>query len=113
MRDLIAGPRGGHFQLGPAGDALVSGRRYRKASTVLETTWQVGSARLFLTEGMVAEVAGRLFPTFCLVRRIEAHGQPIKVTLCFDPRFGVERRIPSIRRGNSGLIVTDSGIALR
>src|SRR4051794_16743240 len=73
---LLAGSDGGSFRLGPVGDATLVGRRYRPQSTVLETTWRVGPARLVLTEGMVADVAGDLFPTFCLVRRLEAHGAP-------------------------------------
>jgi hypothetical protein len=78
---LIAGEQGGFLVLGPAGHAEVVQRRYRSRSTVLETTWRVGGARLVLTEGMVAEVEGSLFPTFCLVRRLEAHGGVVDCSL--------------------------------
>jgi GH15 family glucan-1,4-alpha-glucosidase len=47
---LIAGPGGGQFRLGPIDQAEVIDRRYRPGSTVLETTWRVGSAEMLLTE---------------------------------------------------------------
>jgi GH15 family glucan-1,4-alpha-glucosidase len=110
---LVAGDeRGGSFTLGPAGDAEVVRRRYRSGSTVLETTWRVGSALLVLTEGMVAEVEGSLFPTMCLVRRLEAHGEPVPCTLSFDPRFGAERRAPRSRASRAALVCVDHGTAL-
>ncbi len=109
---LVAGEDGGRFRLGPADGAEVVQRRYRAGSAVLETTWQVGPARLILTEGMVAEVSGRLFPTFCLVRRLEARGAPVRSALCFDPRFRVERRTPRTRFGPMGLVCTNGAIAL-
>ena len=110
---LVAGDaRGGSFTLGPAGDAEVVRRRYRSGSTVLETTWRVGSALLVLTEGMVAEVEGSLFPTLCLVRRLEAHGEPVRCTLSFDPRFGAERRAPRSRASRAALVCVDHGTAL-
>src|ERR687897_117602 len=74
---LVAGRNGGLFTLGPASDANVVRRRYLNSSTVLETTWQVGDAHVVLTEGMVADVQDVLFPTFCLVRRLEARGAEV------------------------------------
>jgi GH15 family glucan-1,4-alpha-glucosidase len=110
---LVAGDdRGGLYALGPAGDAEVVRRRYRNGSTVLETTWGAGSAQLVLTEGMVSEVEGSLFPTFCLVRRLEARGETVHCTLAFDPRFGIERRPPRARASRAGLVCVDHGIAL-
>src|SRR5688500_13789806 len=88
---LLAGEDGGRFVVGPAQSAPVVARRYRPGSTVLETTWQVGDARLVLTEGMVAEPVGR-FPTLCLVRRLEAHGGPVAARVVFEPRLGIARR---------------------
>jgi GH15 family glucan-1,4-alpha-glucosidase len=109
---LIAGEQGGLFALGPAGDAEVVERGYRSGSTLLETTWRVGSARLVLTEGMVAEVAGALFPTFCLVRRLEAQGGVVQCSLCLDPRFGNERRKPRVRSTPAALVCVDQGTAM-
>jgi GH15 family glucan-1,4-alpha-glucosidase len=109
---LVAGEGGGLFALGPSGDAAVVHRRYRSGSTLLETTWRVGAAQLALTEGMVAEVEGSLFPTFCLVRRLEAIGGLVDCAVCFDPRFGVERRGPRTRRTRAGLVCVDHGTAL-
>jgi len=109
---LIAGGQGGDFALGPAGQAEVVQRRYRAQSTLLETTWRVQGARLVLTEGMVAEVEGSLFPTFCLVRRLEAHGAGVACSLRFDPRFGSERRTPRVRSTPAALVCVDHGIAL-
>jgi GH15 family glucan-1,4-alpha-glucosidase len=109
---LVAGERGGAFVLGPAGPAEVVGRRYRPHSTVIETAWRVGGSRLVLTEGMVAEVAGSLFPTLCLVRRLEAHGGPVDCSLGFDPRFGTERRAPRVRATHTGIVCVDRGTAV-
>lgn len=109
---LLAGPDGGEFVLGPSGDVAVVARRYRRGSAVVETTWRVDGGELILTEGMVSDVAGGLFPTFCLVRRLEARGAAVTCTLCFDPRFGVSRRRPRARATRSMLVTVDRGIAL-
>jgi GH15 family glucan-1,4-alpha-glucosidase len=109
---LVAGEGGGLFALGPADGAEVVRRRYRSGSTLLETTWRVGAAELSLTEGMVAEVEGSLFPTFCLVRRLEATGDAVDCVIRFDPRFGIERRRPRTRMTPAGLVCVDHGTAL-
>jgi GH15 family glucan-1,4-alpha-glucosidase len=109
---LVAGGEGGHFRLGPAGVADLVARRYRDGGTVLETTWQVGGAQLVLTEGMVADVTGGMFPSLCLVRRLEARGGEVEVTSCFDPRFGTERAPPGDRRGSGVLVCTAGATAL-
>jgi GH15 family glucan-1,4-alpha-glucosidase len=109
---LIAGEEGGRFALGPAGDAEIVQRGYRTGSAVLETAWRVDGARLVLTEGMIAEVEGALFPTLCLVRRLEAHGAVVNCSLRFDPRFGRERRTPGVRSTPAALVCVDRGTAL-
>src|SRR3954471_7802587 len=57
---LVGGPTAGRFRLAPAHSATVLSRRYRPGSATLETTWHTKDGRLTLTEGMVAELAGRL-----------------------------------------------------
>ena len=109
---LVAGEQGGDFVLGPDGPAEVVERRYRDHSTVLETAWRLDGARLVLTEGMVADVQGSLFPTFCLVRRLEAQGGPVDCSLRLDPRFGAERRTPRARWRHGALVCVDRGTAL-
>jgi GH15 family glucan-1,4-alpha-glucosidase len=110
---LVAGDGGGEFRFGPAGGgAELTDRRYRPGSAVMETTWQVGDTRLVLTEGMVSEVAGRLFPTMCLVRRLDARGGAVECSIRFDPRFGDERRGPATRMAGSALVCTGDGVAL-
>ena len=85
---LVGGPAAGTFRVGPAGPATVVVRRYRQHTATLETTWEVGGGRLTLTEGMVAELAGRLLPTTLLVRRLSAEGGPVDAVVEFDPRLG-------------------------
>jgi hypothetical protein len=109
---LIAGEGGGEFSLGPAGDAELVSRGYRRGSAVLETTWRVGDTRLILTEGMVAEVAGRLLPTTCLVRRLEARVGTVECGMRFDPRFGDDRRPPAVRTPGAALVCSHGGVAL-
>jgi GH15 family glucan-1,4-alpha-glucosidase len=109
---LVAGDNGGVFALGPAGPAEVVERRYRNGSGVLETTWRVDDALLVLTEGMVSDVHGTLMPTFGLVRRLEARGGRVRCVICFDPRFGTQRREPTIRATRAALVCVDRGTAL-
>lgn len=99
---LVGGSEAGTFRAGPASasSTLVT-RRYRPHTATLETVWDTGGAQLTLTEGMVAEVAGRLLPATMLVRRLTAQHGPVDVTIDFDPRFGEARRPPrSVRRGH-------------
>ena len=51
-------------------------------------TWQTDGGRLTLTEGMVAEVGGRLLPATMLVRRLTAPDGPVEAVIDFDPRLG-------------------------
>lgn len=109
---LLAGDSGGHFAIAPVGDARLVGRRYQPGTAVLETEWQVGGARVVATDGMVADIGGALFPTLCLVRRIEVHGSPVQIAVSFDPRFGEARRRPRAGRGTSTLVCDHGGTAL-
>src|SRR5262245_370757 len=85
---LLAARDGGRFAVGPAEDGVLIRREYRRGTAVLESEWAVGSARLVTSDGMIADVSGSLLPTFCLVRRIEPRGGPVRVQLTFDPRAG-------------------------
>ncbi|WP_232072656.1 trehalase-like domain-containing protein [Phytohabitans flavus] len=91
---LVGGAPAGTFRLGPVGPAPVAERRYNPHTATLVTTWQVGEARLTLTEGMVADVAGRLLPTTLLVRRLSAQGTAVDAAVEFDPRHGERHRRP-------------------
>jgi GH15 family glucan-1,4-alpha-glucosidase len=91
---LVGGPGAGSFRFGPAGRATVVDRRYRADSATLETTWEVDGGRLTLTEGMVAELDGRLLPSTLLVRRLSAEGGPVEAVVEFDPRLGDAIRPP-------------------
>ena len=109
---LVAGDGGGTFETGPAHPAPVRGRAYRLRSNVLETTWTVDGAELVLTEGMVSDVEGRLFPTSCLVRRLEVYGNPVECAVRFDPRFGTTRRPPRWRARSGGVVCDAGGVAV-
>ncbi|MGR6320569.1 glycoside hydrolase family 15 protein [Micromonospora soli] len=95
---LVGGPEAGTFRVGPAGPATVVERRYRQHTATLETTWAVGKGRLVLTEGMVAEVDGRLLPTTLVVRRLSAEEAAVEAVVEFDPRLGVRHRRPRVHR---------------
>jgi len=109
---LVGGPQAGTFRLGPAGPSRSSRRRYHPASATLETTWDTDTGRLVLTEGMVAEVTGRLLPTTLLVRRLSAEGGPVDAIVEFDPRLGERRRPPKVRRCGAGLVCQWGSIAV-
>ena len=109
---LVGGPGSGHFRLGPAAPSPVRSRRYHPESATLETTWEGESGRLTLTEGMVAEVAGRLLPTTMLVRRLSSEGGPVDATVELDPRLGDERRPPRAERRGDALVCQWGSIAV-
>ena len=109
---LVGGATAGHFAVTPAGGAELVQRRYRPASTVLETTWRVGSGTVTLTEGMVAEVAGLLLPGTVLVRRVTCTGAPARVQICFDPRRGERRLPPRVRRRAGGVVCSWGAFAV-
>ncbi len=109
---LVGGPGAGSFRLGPAGPSRTTRRRYRPESATLETTWETATGRLVLTEGMVAEVAGRLLPTTLLVRRLSAEGGPVEAVAEFDPRLGERRRPPDAQRRDDGLVCQWGSIAV-
>jgi len=89
---LVGGPAAGTFRMGPAEAAAVMVRRYRPHTATLETTWDTPGGRLTLTEGMIADVTGRLLPSSLLVRRLTAAGGPVDAVIEFDPRLGEHHR---------------------
>jgi GH15 family glucan-1,4-alpha-glucosidase len=98
---LVGGPAAGTFRMGPAGAATVVTRRYRPDSATLETTWHTAGGRLTLTEGMIADVTGRLLPSSLLVRRLTAAGGQVDAVVELDPRLGEQHRPPrSEQRGD-------------
>jgi GH15 family glucan-1,4-alpha-glucosidase len=109
---LVAGSGGGHFSVAPVDVAEPPTRSYQPGTALVDTVWRVGSAELVATEGMIADVAGSSLPTLCLVRRLEARGGKVDVTVEFDPRSGAGRRPLRPRRRHHGLVATDGPIAV-
>ncbi len=109
---LVGGAAAGTFRVGPAGPATVAVRRYRQDTATLETTWEVGGARLTLTEGMVAELAGRLLPTTLLVRRLSAEGGQVDAVVEFDPRLGARHRRPRVQQRGRDLVCQWGSLAV-
>lgn len=109
---LIGGPAAGSFRLAPARRATVMTRRYRPDSATLETTWKTDAGRLTLTEGMVAEVSGRLLPSTLLVRRLTAEDGPVEAVIEFDPRLGEEHRPPRTQHRGAVLVCSWSTMAI-
>ena len=109
---LVGGPAAGTFRLGPAGQATVIARRYRHHSATLETTWDTGTGHLTLTEGMVAEITGRLLPSTLLVRRLSARDGAVQAAVDFEPRLGERRRPPRSERRNGALVCSWPTVAI-
>ena len=109
---LVGGGGAGCFRVGPAAEAPVVRRRYRPGSAVLETTWTVEGAELTLTEGMVANVTGRLLPPTLLVRRLESRGGSCRVRIRFDPRRGPAHEPPRVRRAGGAVVCTWGSLAV-
>jgi GH15 family glucan-1,4-alpha-glucosidase len=109
---LVGGPAAGSFRMGPAGAAGVIARRYRPHSATLETTWDTAGRRLTLTEGMIADVRGRLLPSSLLVRRLSAPDGPVDAVIEFDPRLGERHRPPRVERRGGAVVCSWSTTAL-
>lgn len=109
---LVGGPTAGTFRAGPTSAVPAVGRRYRPHTATLETTWDTTGGQLTLTEGMVAEPAGRLLPATLLVRRLTARDGPVDVTVEFDPRAGEACRAPRAEQRRSGLVCTWGPLAV-
>lgn len=109
---LVGGQDAGYFRLGPVDPAPVIDRRYRSNSATLETTWDTGAGRLTLTEGMVAEVSGRLLPSTLLVRRLRAEGGPVRAVIELDPRLGERHRRPRAGHRGEVLVCTWPSVAI-
>lgn len=109
---LVGGAAAGRFRLAPAGEASVVERRYRGNSATLEITWATPRGRLTLTEGMVAEVAGRLLPATILVRRLSVEGAPAEALVEFDPRLGEHHAAPRVRRRGEDLVCEWGALAM-
>ena len=109
---LIGGPAAGRFRMGPAGAATVAARRYQPDTATLETTWDTPGGPLTLTEGMIADVTGRLLPSSLLVRRLSAAGGPLDAVIEFDPRLGQRHRSPRIGHRRDVVVCTWSTAAL-
>jgi GH15 family glucan-1,4-alpha-glucosidase len=109
---LVGGAGAGTFRLAPAGESRTAGRRYVGASATVETAWDAPSGRLVLTDGMVAEVSGRLLPTTLVVRRLSAVGGPVEALIEFDPRLGEHHRRPMVHRRGDALVCQWGSLAV-
>ena len=109
---LVGGAAAGTFRLGPSRPATVISREYKTDTATLETTWQTPSGHLTLTEGMVADVAGRLLPQTLVVRRLTAKGGPVEAVVEFDPRLGEDHRPPRRRTSGHSLVCTWPTVAV-
>lgn len=109
---LVGGPSGGYFRAGPAAAVSVPERRYLPETATLETVWEQGSARLTLTEGMIAEPGRRLLPATVLVRRLTADGGPVDASVEFDPRLDLAHAPPRAARRGNALICSSGPLAL-
>ena len=109
---LIGGTEAGTFRISPSEGYRRSARRYHPGSATLETTWTVEHGQLVLTEGMVAELGGRLLPTTLLVRRLSAQGESGRAVVEFDPRFGDGHRRPRVRRRGAVLVCEWGSLAI-
>jgi GH15 family glucan-1,4-alpha-glucosidase len=110
---LVGGPAAGTFRVGPSDTARPAARRYGRDAATVETTWATGDgAELTLTDGMVAETAGRLLPATLLARRVTARHGPVDVTIEFDPRLGDGRAAPRVEPRRDALVCTWGALAL-
>jgi GH15 family glucan-1,4-alpha-glucosidase len=109
---LVGGPTAGTFRAGPATPVPPATRRYRPGTATLETIWDTNGARLTLSDGMVAEPAGRLLPATLIVRHLTSRGGPVDVTVEFDPRVGETHDALAVTRRRTVLVCSRGSLAL-
>jgi GH15 family glucan-1,4-alpha-glucosidase len=109
---LVGGAAAGRFRIGPSAVARVIERRYRHDTATLETTWDADGRQVTLTEGMIAELGGRLLPNTLLVRRVMAADGPVDVVIDFDPRLGDGNAPPRTSVRPEGLVCTWGSLAM-
>ena len=110
---LVGGPHAGTFRVGPLPGGAPVCRGYRPNTATLDTVWVRDGAELQLTEGMVAELGGRLLPPTLLVRRLTARGGPVAVEIEFDPRFGDTHGAPRVARRGDVLVCSRGALRSR
>jgi GH15 family glucan-1,4-alpha-glucosidase len=109
---LVGGSEAGRFRMGPVSEAPPIARRYHEGTATLSTTWTTPTGQLTLTEGMVAEVSGRLLPSCLLVRRLQADGGPVPAAIELTPRLGEAHRPPRWRRRGEALVADWGRLAM-
>src|SRR4029450_8848568 len=65
-----------------------------------------------LTEGMIADVTGRLLPSSLLVRRLTAAGGSVDAVIEFDPRLGEHHTSPRVEHRGDVVVCSWSTTAL-
>jgi len=106
---LLDAEHGGRFELSIEG--AVSGRRYRRDSAVLETSWHGESGTGLITEAMALDVKG-MRPQLVLVRTVECTSGTIEVRALFEPRGGIPGRPPAADDRGGYLICWWNALAL-
>lgn len=110
---LVGGDETGSFHVRPATPQRQGVlHRYRGDTATVETMWVTPTGRLTLTDSMVSEVTGRLYPATLLVRQLFAHDHPVEVAISFDPRLGEHSRPPRVRRDHQGIVCLWPNLAL-
>ena len=106
---------GGCFRVAPAVEARVT-RRYIGESNVLETTFEVPTGVMVLTDAMpVADEAAKtasLWPDHEVLRRIECTEGQVEVTVRYEPRPNYGAGRPILRRGPHQTIQCEHGAEL-
>jgi GH15 family glucan-1,4-alpha-glucosidase len=109
---LVGGHDAGLLRCGPHDTAPAVSRRYRPNTATLETTWSTDAGRLTLTDGMIADLDGRLLPSTMLVRRLSAEGGPVAAAIEVDPRLGRKRLAPRVNRWRETTVCSWGGTAI-
>jgi GH15 family glucan-1,4-alpha-glucosidase len=109
---LVGGDEAGTFRVGPARAARRLSRGYSFDTASLETVWDTGGARLTLTEGMVADLGGRLMPATLLVRRVVVDGAPVDVRIDFEPRHGDTHDRPRVSQRGRVVVCSWGSLAV-
>ena len=108
---LVDPEGGGSFAVTPV-DIRNVRRGYVGDSAMLETTWQTGTGRVRLRDGMVLDVKRDLRPAALLVRQLDCLSGQARIRIDYRPRRGLPGGEPRVTRQSGAVVCTWGSLAL-
>ncbi|PZX17070.1 GH15 family glucan-1,4-alpha-glucosidase [Palleronia aestuarii] len=97
---LLGTEENGRWQIAPEGEILKTHRRYRPGTTILETTFETAEGAVTIIDFMPLSGDAQLVD---LIRIVRCDRGRVRMKMDLALRFGYGRRIPWVRKTDSGL----------